>query len=181
MSEMTTASAPAGSLTFEYELTAADIRSGLRARTRAVRSARVLRAALPLAYTFFAALLLVTKGGFGAVEGRDWIVLAIGAWSVLAVLLLPVLQARAFHRSARLQGRLRTTVAAGGISGASAQSTQAMAWSLFGRYAETKDVFVLLSADKGGNCLVVLPKRAFTAPGDADRLRALLDACLPRA
>ncbi|MBT2383537.1 YcxB family protein [Streptomyces sp. ISL-11] len=181
MSEATTAPVSDGSLTFEYELTAADIRSGLRARTRSVPRARALRVLLPLAYVVFATLLLVAAGGPGGLRGRDWGPLGVGAWCVLAVLFLPVLQARAFHRTARLQGPTRTTVAAGGIAGASARSSQSMAWSLFARYAETKDVFMLLSADKGGNCLVVLPKRALTAPGDVDRLRALLDAHLPRA
>ncbi len=178
---MTEAATTAESLSFEYELTAADIRSALHGRNRAVRNARVLRVLLPVLYVVLVIAVILPNGGPGGVEGRDWIVLAAAAFMVLVLLLMPVLQARSFHKTVRLQGRTRTTVDAEGLSGTSAQSSQRMAWSLFGRYVEQDDVFVLLTADEGAGSLVVLPKRALPAPGDTDRLRALLDARLPRA
>ncbi|MFI9238587.1 YcxB family protein [Streptomyces sp. NPDC053079] len=179
MSETVPPGLAADSLTFEYELTPADIRSGLQGRTRAVRSARLQRVLLPVGYALFATALIAPNGPAG-VELKDWIALAVGAVMVLLILVMPVVQARAFHKTARLQGRMRTTVDAGGLSGASAQSSQRMAWPLFGRYVERGDVFVLLSADKRGGCMSILPKRALAAPGDVDRLRALLDAHLAR-
>lgn len=177
MSDTATA---AGSLTFEYELTADDIRSGLHGRNRAVRSARWQRVLLPVV-TVLMAIAFIAPHGPGAVARKDWITLAVMTAMVTLVLFLPTIQARALHKTARLQGRTRTTVDADGLSSASAQSSQRMAWSLFGRYVERDDAFVLMSADKRGGCLIILPKRALTAPGDTDRLRALLDARLSRA
>ncbi|PHQ50130.1 hypothetical protein BLA24_21335 [Streptomyces cinnamoneus] len=169
--------AHADSLTFDYELTVADMRSALRARARVVRSARLQKVLLPLCYAVFAAGILV-KGP----EARDWPPLVIcGLVAVFALVGGPVLQARSLHKALQGQGPRHTTVAAGGMAASWAHGSQSMAWSAFGRYTETKDHFVLLSPDKRGACLVILPKRALAAPGDADRLRALLDAGLPRA
>ncbi|MEV4440403.1 YcxB family protein [Streptomyces sp. NPDC049577] len=167
-------------LTFEYELTAADIRSALNGRTRAVRSARLQRVLLPVCWALLVVAIIAPHGP-GGVAGKDWSVLGGATVAVGLLLLAPALQARAFHKTTRLQGWTRTTVGAEGLTGVSAHSSQRMAWTLFGRYVERKDVFVLLSADRRGGCLIVLPKRALTAPGDVDRLRALLDARLPRA
>ncbi|GHG72723.1 YcxB family protein [Streptomyces griseocarneus] len=187
MSEAMTAPAPAPapapveSLTFEYELTVDDIRSALKARTRVVPAARRTRVLVVLLAVGAAVLQAFASQG-GLTAPRAWVpVLVVGLWIVVVLAYAPTRQARAFHRTARLQGRMRTTVGAGGLASASAQSSQSMGWSLFGRYAETKDVFALLSADRRAGCLVILPKRALTAPGDLDRLRALLEAGVPRA
>lgn len=171
-----TAPTPADSLTFDYELTVADVRSALRARTRAVRSARLMKIVLPAAYAVFVAGV-VAKG----VEQRDWNPLvSFGLVIVMVLWGSPALQARNAHKTLEREGRTRTTVAAGGLAGTSANGSRSMTWSAFGRYTEAKDLFVLLSADKRAGCLVILPKRALTGPGDVDRLRALLDASLPR-
>ncbi|AZQ71476.1 YcxB family protein [Streptomyces luteoverticillatus] len=177
MSDTVTA---AGSLTFEYELTATDIRSGLHGRNRAVRSARWQRILLPVC-TVLMAVGFIAPHGPGAVAGKDWIALTVMTVMVTLVLFLPTIQARALHKTARLQGPTRTTVEADGLSSASAHSSQRMAWTLFGRYVERDDVFVLMSADKRSGCLIILPKRALTAPGDIDMLRAMLDSRVPRA
>ncbi|MEU1307935.1 YcxB family protein [Streptomyces cinnamoneus] len=172
-----------GSVTVEYELTLADVRSGVGARVRAVPRARRLRIAVAVAVAAFvlATALTAALRGPGAVGVPVWAVLALCGWGVFVVWGTPPLQARALYEVVRLHGRTRTRLDEVGMSSASAQSTQTMEWALFGRYAETKDVFVLMSADRAGGSLAVLPKRAFTRPGDTDRLRALLDHRLPRA
>ncbi|GHC51733.1 YcxB family protein [Streptomyces cinnamoneus] len=173
-----------GSVTVEYELTLADLRSGVGARVRAVPRARRLRIAMAVAVAAFVLATALTAGlrGPGAVDAPMWLVLAaLCGWGVFVVWGTPSLQARALHQVVQLHGRTRTRLDEVGMSSASAQSTQTMEWALFGRYAETRDVFVLMSADRAGGSLAVLPKRAFTRPGDTDRLRALLDSRLPRA
>ncbi|MEV5238148.1 YcxB family protein [Streptomyces cinnamoneus] len=172
-----------GSVTVEYELTLADVRSGVGARLRAVPGARRLRIATAAAVAAFvlATALTAALRGPGAVGTPMWVVLALCGWSVFVVWGTPPRQARALYQVVQLHGRTRTRLDEVGMSSASAQSTQTMEWALFGRYAETRDVFVLLSADRAGGSLTVLPKRAFTRPGDTDRLRALLDSRLPRA
>ncbi|MEU5420694.1 YcxB family protein [Streptomyces sp. NPDC001407] len=176
MSETLTSPA-AGSVTFAYELTVADFRSALRARGRAVRSARAYRRVALVLWAGNAAAVVftATRHGFGGVSGGQWGLVA-GLALVLAVQ-SPRWQAR--QARARLDGPRWMTLDAGGLSISSAQSSQAVAWPHFGSLLEREDVFVLLSADKG-RCLTILPKRALTGPGDLDRVRALLEAYVPR-
>ena len=48
-------------------------------------------------------------------------------------------------------------------------------WGSLPRYAETAELFVMLSTDMNATGLTMLPKRGIQAPTDADRLRAVLD------
>ncbi|MEV4741468.1 YcxB family protein [Streptomyces sp. NPDC049555] len=179
MSETLAAPPAAGSVTLEFELTLADVRSALAARMRAVPGVRRQRILLPLVYAVLAVAILAPHGP-GGVEGRDWITLAFMGFAVAVILLLPTLQARAVHKTLGLQGRTHATADAEGLTTVASLTSQRMLWPAFGRYTERDDVFVLLSPDKRSNCVVVLPKRGLPTPDDTDRLRALLDSRLPR-
>ncbi|WP_443042637.1 hypothetical protein [Streptomyces sp. NBC_00344] len=50
-----------------------------------------------------------------------------------------------------------------------------MTWEAQPRYAEGRDVFVLLSSDKNATSFTMLPKRALRTPAEVDQLRSLLD------
>lgn len=94
---------------------------------------------------------------------------------VLLVAFMPRLVARQFQRLAERQGTFRVTVTDAGVTVTTDNSTTALNWVAQPRYREAADVFVMISPDKNASCFTVLPKRAVRAPGDVDRLRAILD------
>ncbi|MCF3106036.1 YcxB family protein [Streptomyces roseoverticillatus] len=177
--EPASAPAPADSLAFEFELTAGDLRAAIVARGRAVRKARILNWMLVagLVLTASGMALRVSRDGLGELAPKDY---GIGIFLVLLVALQTLgLQAYLSRGRLRQHGPSRVTVDAEAVHCAGAHTVSTQAWPQFSCYLERKGLFLLLSADK--RCLTVLPKRALTAPGDTDRLRALLDARLPRA
>lgn len=169
----------AESVSLEFELTVADLRAGIRARARAVRKVRVLNWALGAALVMMAwgLGLTVAEDGVGGVAPKDW---ALAAFLVL-FFALQVLGLQALFARGRLQqhGVRRVTLDTQGVTCTGAGSSSTQAWSQFGCHLERGDLFVLLSTDR--RCLTVLPKRGLTAPGEADRLRALLAVHVPRA
>jgi hypothetical protein len=163
-----------------YEPTTADMAGALQARMRSTPSGRRTRRLM--LFTGVAGLcfvaLTVARGDIDAVRlvaGVALIVFAFGSQ-----FLLPRLQARQLQQLAARQGEFRATVDAGGIRLTTRDSETTSKWDLYPRYAETDELFVLLSADKHGVGVMLLPKRGVPAPDDVDRLRALLDEHVQR-
>ncbi|MFC9912197.1 YcxB family protein [Streptomyces sp. NPDC059862] len=165
-----------GVVELEYKPTVQDLTQALRARLRASRSGRMQRW-LPGAMAVLAALqlALVIAGGDGS--------LALILWSLFAAVLvaaMPWLQARQVHRLAERQGTFRAVVSDTGVSVVTDTTTMTISWAAMPRFAETPDVFVLLSGDNKAVGVTVLPKRGIQDPAGADRLRAILDRHLTR-
>ncbi|NWF29986.1 YcxB family protein [Streptomyces sp. PKU-EA00015] len=158
-----------------YEPTVADMAGALNARMRATPSGRRTRRLL-----LFAGVMGIGVVALQAAVGDgDLTVLVAGvALTVLAfgsLYLLPSLQARQLHPLAARQGEFGAVVDDTGIRLTTRDSTSTTKWEMYPRYAETDELFVLLTADKHSVGVMVLPKRGVSAPDDVDRLRALLD------
>lgn len=162
-----------------YEPTVRDYTQALRARLRASRSGRLQRW-LPGLLAVLAALdaALLISGG----DQDHWSASVIVWAPLLAVLIAitPWLQARQVHRLAARQGTFRAVVTETGVSMTSEAASATLSWAATPRYAETEEVFVLLSGDRKAVGVTVLPKRGVQDPAGADRLRAILDDRLTR-
>ncbi|NUP16155.1 MAG: YcxB family protein [Streptomyces sp.] len=159
-----------------YQPTVKDLEQALRARLRASRSGRMQRW-LPgvLGVLALLQLALMIAGGDAS--------LMIILWALLAAVMLavmPWLQARQLHRFAQRTGTCRTLVTDTGVSIANDSTATTINWAAMPRYAETPEVFVLLSGDNKAVGITVLPKRGIQDPSDADRLREILDRHLTR-
>lgn len=161
----------------EYTPVVADFRSALRARAKVARSARIQRGMFALV-GFFAVMGIVATLISG--EAPDFALIWLLLCAVL-VAFMPRLMARQFQRLAQRQGTFRVTVTDTGVTVATDNATTDLNWVAQPRYRETADVFLMMSPDKNASCFTVLPKRAVRAPGDVDRLRAVLDRHLTRA
>ncbi|MET9829371.1 YcxB family protein [Streptomyces sp. NPDC006385] len=165
-----------GVVELEYEPTVRDLTQALRARLRASRSGRMQRwlpGALAVLGALQVALMIATGNGS----------LGLTLWSLLAAVLvaaIPWFQARQVHRLAEQQGTCRTVVSDTGVSVVTDSTTMTISWAAMPRFAETPDVFVLLSGDSKAVGITVLPKRGVRDSGDADSLRAILDRHLTR-
>ncbi|WP_329120786.1 YcxB family protein [Streptomyces sp. NBC_01353] len=153
-----------------------DATEALRARMRATPAGR-LQNALLLGAAGLLALVLV-----GSVIGPKGPTLSgTGLWAFGLVLIaglylmVPSLQGRQVHRMIGPQGEFRAFVDGAGIRVVSRDSETTYRWTMLTRYAETRDLFVALTADRYGIAMVVLPKRGAADPGEVDRLRAALD------
>ncbi|MFG2300175.1 YcxB family protein [Actinacidiphila glaucinigra] len=166
-------------VTLAYTLTAEDFASALRARQRRTPWGRATRLLTMVALVLF---VIATAISLALGEGMPVPApLTAGLVAGLTSLVwLPRLQARALQKATARHGRIEAVVDASGVRHSAEHGSSSMAWQLFGRYLETGDAFVLLSPDRAGTTLVILPKRAAEAPGETDRLRALLDAHLTR-
>ncbi|MDX3849633.1 hypothetical protein [Streptomyces sp. AK02-01A] len=164
-----------------YRPTARDFAAALRARRRASPMARRQRKifAIGLPFIAFCAVMAVITGG--GVSDIPVPLLVPALFALVAVPLMPRLQARAFQKLAERQGELRTVVAAAGLHITTDHSSTAMDWTTRPRLAEGPDVFVLLSPDKHGFEFTVLPKRAVATPAEMEHLRSLLDRHTTRA
>ncbi|MDO0915120.1 YcxB family protein [Streptomyces sp. DT2A-34] len=165
-----------GEVELVYRPTMADLTSALRARMRASRSGRMQRW-LPGVLAVLAALqgVVMIAGGSGSVTFVVWALVA----AVLLVL-MPRFQARQLYRLAERQGTCRSVVSDSGVSVATDHTTTTVDWAVQPRFAETPDLFVLLSGDRNAVAVTVLPKRGIQDPADADRLREILDRNLTR-
>lgn len=121
--------------------------------------------------------LLFAVLGVGTLVAYESSAVSAGLAFLCAALIwsLPHLQAHQVIRAVQWQGEYRTKVSADGITTASDHCVLTQFWTTFRGYRETRDHFVLLSRDRNILCVEVLPKRALSAPHDADRVRALLD------
>ncbi|MEV5610182.1 YcxB family protein [Streptomyces sp. NPDC052225] len=161
-----------------YELTGADMRQALKARAKASGSARRLRRFAVLGVAAFggaSVVPLVNGRGFDASS----LVMA-GILTVVVFVLQPWLTARQFHKLAARHGVYRASAEAGGVTIVNGGGSSQLNWTAAPHYAETPDLFVLLSGDKNVSCLTVLPKRGVREPGGVDALRALLDRHIRR-
>ncbi|GAA2714954.1 MULTISPECIES: YcxB family protein [Streptomyces] len=178
MSE-TFAAPPVEDVVLDFELTVGDLRSAMIARARTVRRARVMNWVLVAALVMMAwgLTLEIFRDGVGGVPPKDW---GLALFLVVfAALQLFGLQAHLARGRLQQHGRRRVSLNSQGVTCVGEQTATTQAWPQFSCYLEREQLFVLLSQDQ--RCLTVLPKRGLAAPTEADRLRALLDARLPRA
>ncbi|MFB7993919.1 YcxB family protein [Streptomyces sp. NPDC056002] len=161
----------------EYQLTRQDMRQALRARAKVSAAERRLRI-----ITAVVAVLMAANAVLRLADGRgpDF-QLALGVYAVVALgVLRPLLMVRQFLKLATRHGGCRTLADDRGVTVTNAGGSNALNWTAASRYAETRDTFVLLSADKNASCLTVLPKRGAREAGGVDTLRALLDRHITR-
>ncbi|GAA3371364.1 hypothetical protein GCM10020367_21740 [Streptomyces sannanensis] len=158
--------------------TTADITAALRARTRGTPSGRRLRV-----FTVVCVVLSVLLAGVSVFLGGGDVpfpVVAMGVILPFTLWAVPLLQARQLRRLAESQGEFRAEVDDTEVRVTTENSNVTIGWRLLKRYAETEELFVLLSADKHAVGITVLPKRGARQPADVDRLRAILDRHLER-
>lgn len=159
-----------------YEPTVQELAQALRARQRASRFGRMQRW-LPGVLAVFVALDLASYLAGGHTS------LGLLFWALFVAALLPAvpwLTARQLRRLTQRQGTFRAVVTDSGINLTTDTSTTTMTWAAMPRYAETRDVFVLLSGDKQAVGVTLLPKRGLQNPPDIDRLRQILETHLRR-
>ncbi|MEU6848094.1 YcxB family protein [Streptomyces sp. NPDC046716] len=162
----------------EYQPTRDDMRQALKARAKASsRARRTQRFALIAVAAFVGAAVVPLANG----EGFDTGSLVIGGFVVVLLFVLqPWLMARQFHKLAARHDGYRATVDDTGATVTNSGGSSHLNWVAAPHYAETADLFVLLSGDKNVSCLTVLPKRGLREPGGVDALRALLDRHIRR-
>ncbi|MCO6010211.1 YcxB family protein [Actinoallomurus purpureus] len=95
--------------------------------------------------------------------------------------LLPTLRGRRVYRMVASQGKFQAIVDDSGVRVTSRDTETRYQWPMLTRYAETDELFVLMTPDKHGIGFVVLPKRGAATPADLDRLQAVLDRNSTRA
>lgn len=163
-----------------YRPTVGELASALRARARSTGAGRFQRRALVWTVAVTTVGALLSAGGSGH-RDTPWPLYAGVVVFAAFMTAVPWLQARHLHRLAERQGDICGTVDDTGFRLTTAHSSASLDWHLYPRYAETPELFVLLSADKSAVGFVVLPKRAVADPAEVDRLRAFLDRRLVRA
>ncbi|WP_199548270.1 hypothetical protein [Streptomyces sp. N35] len=154
-----------------YTPTRDDLTQAFKERAK-VSVERWLRKLAP-AFLALAAVVFVADLVRG--EGLDLGMLGIACVLGFMAYGFPVVLGRQSHKLAAQHGEYRVAVDATGCTITHDVASGHTTWRATPRFAESRDVFVLLSGDLNATCLVVLPKRAVQAPGDTDTLRALLD------
>ncbi|MEU6877127.1 YcxB family protein [Streptomyces sp. NPDC046712] len=153
-----------------------DATEALRARMRATPAGRLQNAVLLAAGgLMLLAFALTFVGPKGPSLGTTVICLLALALIAAMYVMIPGIQGRQVHRLFGPQGEFRGFVDEAGVRVVSRDSDTTYRWTMLTRYAETRDLFVLLTPDKHGIGLVVLPKRGVADPLEIDRLRAVLD------
>ncbi|MFJ8018042.1 YcxB family protein [Streptomyces sp. NPDC096339] len=177
-----TTAAEAAAVELVYRPTPADVAAGIRARWRFAPSARRQRWTLPLlAVILFAMAANKMQHGMTLGDRGVYLQLVIGTTLLAMLFLAPRLGARRVHKAlVEKQGEFRAVVTETGATVGSTSFSQSLTWAMVPRYTETPEAFVLLSADKYGAGITVLPKRGAQDPADVDRLRTLLDRHIER-
>ncbi|THA38197.1 YcxB family protein [Streptomyces sp. A1547] len=163
-----------------YQNTVADFAGALRARAARTGAARRKK----WLFSFIGTLSLI--GGAALLAGNEPDVGRAVAFLVGGVLLWvigplgPRLQARALRGLLEKTGETRAVVDGTGVRLTATACDTRIGWSAQPTYAETDELFVMLSEDKRAVAMTVLPKRGARSPADIDRLRAILDANLRR-
>ncbi|PLW66532.1 YcxB family protein [Streptomyces sp. SCUT-3] len=159
-----------------YVPTTADATQAIRARMRATPAgrlqSRILLASTVVVLGAFAMYLAVSEEPS---LRMTVLCLASPTLSIGMYLLVPALQGRQVHRMVAPQGEFRAVVDDAGVRVVSRDSETTHRWPMLTRYTETAALFVLMTPDKHGVGIVVLPKRGAAEPADVDRLRAVLD------
>lgn len=165
-----------------YRPTPADMEAGIRARWRFTPSGRRARWTLPLAAgVFFVMAALRMQNGASPWDRGVYVQLVIGTTLLAMLFFAPRLGAKKLHKAlVEKQGEFRAVVTEAGATVGSTSFSQTLTWAAAPQYAETPEAFVLLSGDRYGAGITVLPKRGAQDPADADRLRALLDRHIER-
>ncbi|MFF3620333.1 YcxB family protein [Streptomyces sp. NPDC002467] len=174
--------AKATTVELAYRPTPADMAAGIRARWRFTPSGRRQRWTFPLlAALFFLMAANKLQHGMSLGDRGVYLQLVIGTTLLAMVFLGPRLGAKRVHKAlVEKQGEFRAVVTEAGVTVGSTSFSQSLTWAMAPRYTETPEAFVLLSADKYGAGITVLPKRGTQDPADVDRLRALLDRHIER-
>ncbi|MGW0772154.1 YcxB family protein [Streptomyces sp. NPDC002835] len=163
-----------------YVPMARDMVSALRARTRATPVGRRMRRLL-----HFAGVLCTVCFGYlvlmNAMTWRLWLMMGAGVLAFACLYLLPWVQGRQLHQPAARQGEFRAVVDDSGIRLTTRDADATTNWAGYARYAETDDVFVLLTGDRHSIRVMVLPKRGVTEPAGTERPRTLLERHLEKA
>ncbi|WP_328887811.1 YcxB family protein [Streptomyces sp. NBC_00316] len=162
-----------------YRPTVDDLAAAIRTRAKSTRAGLYRRRLLIYTLVVTAVGVLLSTLGDGHRDTPWHLYLALAFVAFMTA--VPRLQARQLHRLSERQGDFRAVVDETGIRLTTAHSSATLDWHLYPRYAETPELFVLLSADKSAVGVVVLPKRGLSNPEDAGRLRAILDQHLVRA
>ncbi|MFE2147733.1 YcxB family protein [Streptomyces sp. NPDC059456] len=97
-------------------------------------------------------------------------------YGLVALLVLPRLVVASGFRSGRAGEQKRAVVDEEGITAFRGGQSQRITWDEVRWYHETPRLHVFTGRSRRRTCLVVLPKRLFTAPGESDRLAALAHA-----
>jgi hypothetical protein len=160
-----------------YRTAMGELREALTARTKVSRAGRNQRTVM-----LWGAILLLAGDVVRVATGGsvDAPLVVLPVFFLLALVGLPWLQARQFHKIMAAKGQFRSVVDASGISVESDGTFAHHGWSTLSRYTETAGTFVLLSGDKNASCVTILPKSGAQGPGGVDELRALLDQHLTR-
>ncbi|MEU3464465.1 YcxB family protein [Streptomyces sp. NPDC006733] len=161
----------------DFTLTAADYAGALRTRRRITPQGRFVRISAVIMLAGSLLLLLLWALGTMAFPLQ-----AVGTAALLCAVLhfQPELTGRAMVKATKGAGETQVTVDDAGLLTVTQAASGTVFWQRFGRYVESETAFVLLSPDRNGTCLSILPKRALTTVADTDRLRALLDSHLER-
>ncbi len=159
-----------------YRPTREDVEQAMRAQARVLLSAR-------LPWYVLGALVLVAGVVAWALTSDDPGLVVATVIGAVVVLPLGVVryrsvrraQAAAVFRFAEADGECHTRIDAAGVAIAGARTRSVFGWDLYPRYVETAGLFVLLSGDRQGAGLALLPKRGIQGPDGPGRLRGLLD------
>jgi hypothetical protein len=122
--------------------------------------------------------LLMLAGIFNFVQDQKHPGNAVAAFFIGAALALNrrILLAYSYRQDKRLHDRVVVTFSDEGIEVSASTGSSTLAWSAFGRYVESNNVFVLY---QGPACLNIFPKRSFSS-GEADEFRTLVHQKLGR-
>src|SRR5208282_6293344 len=129
----------------EFELTSQDFKGAVRAFQRHLRSARAVRqgrfiamigAIAALSPIFLAHMESATRG---ACIGAGVVLILYGIFPGY----FPLASRRAFARQEQVHGRFRVEFSEDRIATSGPKSRGEMEWTLFDKYVETKNLFVL--------------------------------------
>ncbi|MFF8292374.1 YcxB family protein [Streptomyces sp. NPDC016309] len=159
----------------------ADAVGAIRARARATPSGRLQNGVLLACALFMlGSLVLSLTGPNGPSVGGALLCLVVLLFVLGVYLLVPGLQGQQVHRMYATQGEYRVVVDDDGVRQSSRDLDMTYRWPALPRYTETAELFVLLTGDRHGVGMAILPKRAVDGPDGADRLRAILDRHITR-
>ena len=160
-----------------YRATPGEFREALRVSARASVAGRWARGLLLFAA---GAGVFVTDVSLAAGGVPDAQALVMPGAAVVGLVLLPRLVARRLYRGAAARGPHRAVLDLWGVTVEHDEGTDRSArWSQLSQYAETPRTFVLFRAGADATRFTVLPKSGLQDPGDAVRVRALLDRNVP--
>ncbi|MFE5541297.1 YcxB family protein [Streptomyces sp. NPDC056492] len=163
-----------------YRNTVADFAGALRVRADRTGTARRKKWMFGIVGTLslIGGVALLAGDGPDVARGVGLLVGGVLLWGIGP--LGPRLQARAFRGLLEKTGETRAVVDGTGVRLTATACDTRIGWAVQPTYAETDELFVMLSEDKRAVSMTVLPKRGARSPADIDRLRAVLDANLRR-